>query len=332
VSLPGVRYVLEARDRIAPHVHRTPVLASSALDDVAGASLFFKCENFQKAGVFKARGAFNAVFSLSDEEAARGVVTSSSGNQAASLSLAAKTRGIPAYIAMPRIALRTKIAAVERYGGRIVWVEAAGEIPTSTEYEATADRIQRETGAAPVHPYDDARTIAGQGTCALELLEQAPDLDFVIAPVGGGGLLSGTAITVKSLAPKTTVLGAEPEMANDALLSLRAGTIVPQTRPRTVADGLRTSLGALTFPLIREHVDDIVTVSESSILAAMRTVWEVLKIVIEPSSAVAVAPLLEGGVPQARGKRVGIILSGGNVDLDSFPLFSSKGAVANEAR
>ena len=209
---------------------------------------------------------------------------------------------------------------------------AAMPRPTSTEYEATADRIQRETGAAPVHPYDDARTIAGQGTCALELLEQAPDLDFVIAPVGGGGLLSGTAITVKSLAPKTTVLGAEPEMANDALLSLRAGTIVPQTRPRTVADGLRTSLGALTFPLIREHVDDIVTVSESSILAAMRTVWEVLKIVIEPSSAVAIAPLLEGGVPQARGKRIGIILSGGNVDLDSFPLFSSKGAVANEAR
>ncbi len=316
--------VLEARERVAPHVHRTPVLTSSVLDDRTGASLFFKCENFQKAGVFKVRGAFNAVLSLSDREAAAGVVTSSSGNQAASLSLAAKTRGIPAYIAMPRIALRTKVAAVERYGGRIVWVEAVAEVPTSQEYEATADRIQRETGAAPVHPYNDPRTIAGQGTCALELLEQAPDLDFVVAPVGGGGLLSGTALTVKSLAPKTKVLGAEPEMANDALLSLRAGTIVPQTAPRTIADGLRTSLGSITFPLIQEHVDDIVTVSESSILDAMRALWEVLKIVIEPSSAVAVAPLLEGKIPEARGKRVGVILSGGNVDLDSFPLFAPR--------
>jgi threonine dehydratase len=321
---PALRQVLEARERIAPHVTRTPVLTSSTLDALAGASLFFKCENFQKAGVFKARGAFNAVLSLSDHEAACGVVTSSSGNQAASLSLAARTRGIPAYIAMPRIALRAKIAAVERYGGRIVWVEAAGEVPTSAEYEATADRIQRETGAAPVHPYNDERTIAGQGTCALELLEQAPDLDIVLAPVGGGGLLSGMALAVKSLAPKTAVLGAEPEMANDAFLSLRAGTLVPQTSPRTIADGLRTSLGSITFPLIQRYVDDIVTVGESSILDAMRKVWEVLKIVIEPSSAVAVAPLLEGAVPRAKGKRVGIILSGGNVDLDSFPLFAPR--------
>ncbi len=225
----SLKEVLAARDRIAPHLHRTPVLTSGALDARSGASLFFKCENFQKAGVFKARGAFNAVLSLSEREASAGVVTSSSGNQAASLSLAARSRGIPAYIAMPRIALRTKVAAVERYGGRIVWVEAAGDVPTSAEYEATADRIQRETGAAPVHPYDDVRTIAGQGTCALELLEEAPDLDFVVAPVGGGGLLSGTALAVKSIAPKTAVLGAEPEMANDAFLSLRAGTIVPQT-------------------------------------------------------------------------------------------------------
>jgi threonine dehydratase len=318
----GFPEILEARERIASHVHRTPVFTSSVLDERCGASLFFKCENLQKAGVFKVRGAFNAVLSLSDREAASGVVTSSSGNQAASLSLAARTRGIPAYIAMPRIALRTKVAAVERYGGRIVWVEAAGEVPTSAEYEATAERIQRETGAAPVHPYNDARTIAGQGTCALELLEQSPDLDFVVAPVGGGGLLSGTALAVKSIAPTTRVLGAEPEMANDALLSLRAGILVPQTSPRTIADGLRTSLGSITFPLIRRNVDDIVTVSESSILAAMRAIWEVLKIVIEPSSAVAVAPLLEGKLPEARGKRVGIILSGGNVDLDAFPLFA----------
>jgi threonine dehydratase len=319
----ALQQVLEARERIAPHVTRTPVLTSSTLDALAGASLFFKCENFQKAGVFKVRGAFNAVLSLSNEEAAPGVVTSSSGNQAASLSLAARTRGIPAYIAMPRIALRAKVAAVERYGGRIVWVEAAGEVPTSAEYEATADRIQRETGAAPVHPYNDERTIAGQGTCALELLEQAPDLDIVLAPVGGGGLLSGMALAVKALAPKTAVLGAEPEMAKDAFLSLRAGTLVPQTSPRTIADGLRTSLGSITFPLIQRYVDDIVTVGETSILAAMRTVWEVLKIVIEPSSAVAVAPLLEGTVPRAKGKRVGVILSGGNVDLDSFPLFAT---------
>jgi threonine dehydratase len=247
------------------------------------------------------------------------VVTSSSGNQAAALSLAAQTRGIDAYIAMPRVAPKAKVAAVERYGGHIVWVEAKGEVPTSEEYEATAERIRAETGAAPVHPYNDARTIAGQGTCALEFLEQQPHLDLLFAPVGGGGLISGTALAAKSLKPSLRVIGCEPETVNDAQQSLHLGRIVPQLHPqRTIADGLRTSLGELTFALITRYVDEIVTVSEEAIVSAMRLTWETLKIVIEPSSAVALAAVLEKRVPMA-GKSVGIILSGGNVDLDRLP-------------
>jgi len=317
-SVPTLEHVREARTRISEHINRTPVITSTTLDSRAHAHLYFKCENFQRAGVFKVRGAFNAVMSLSDAEAARGVVTSSSGNQAASLSLAAKTRGIPAYIAMPKVAPKAKVAAVERYGGHIVWVEAKGEVPVSEEYEATAERIRAETGAAPVHPYNDARTIAGQGTCTLEFLEQQPDLDFLFAPVGGGGLLSGTALAAKSLKPTLRVIGCEPEMADDAQQSFRLGRIVPQLQPRTIADGLRTSLGDLTFALITRYADEIVTVSEESIVSAMRLAWETLKIVIEPSSAVPLAAVLEKRVPLA-GKSVGIILSGGNVDLDRLP-------------
>ena len=314
----GIDDVRAAHQRISPYIHRTPILTSTTLDTAFGCQVSFKCENFQKSGAFKVRGAFNALLSLPAEVRARGIVTSSSGNQAAAVSLVAQALGVSAYIAMPKIALESKVAAVERYGGNIVWVEAKGQVPTSEEYDATAEAIRERTGANLVHPYDDPRTIAGQATCALELLEDCPDLDVVLAPVGGGGLLSGTCLSAAALAPKARVIGCEPEMADDAQKSLRQGEIVPQTDPRTIADGLRTSLGELTFPIIARHVTDIVTVSEEAILIAMRHVWETMKIIIEPSAAVPVAALLEGLVPADAGK-VGVILSGGNVDLDSLP-------------
>jgi threonine dehydratase len=310
--------VHEAHERIKGFIHRTPMISSRSLNSLLSADLVFKCENLQRAGVFKARGAFNAVYSLNDSEAIRGVVTSSSGNQAAALSLAASSRGIPAYIAMPRSALRSKVDAVRRYGGNIVWVEARGAVPTSEEYEAAAARIQNETGANAVHPYNDRRTIAGQGTCALEIIDERHNPDFLLVPVGGGGLLAGVSVVFKALSAKTRVVGCEPEMADDASRSFRAGSIIPQLNPRTIADGLRTSLGDLTFPLISHNVDDIVTVSEEAIIGAMRLIWETLKVVIEPSSAVAVAAALEKKVPIS-GKTVAIILSGGNVDLDNLP-------------
>jgi threonine dehydratase len=319
VDIPvTLEMIRAAHDRISPYIHRTPVMTSTALNEQFGCTLRFKCENFQRAGVFKARGAFNAVYSLTDAEAANGVVTSSSGNQAAALSLAARTRGIPAYIAMPKIALKSKVAAVRRYGGTIVWVDARADVPTSAEYEATAAGIQAQTGASPVHPYNDRRTIAGQGTCTLEFLEQCPDIDVLLAPVGGGGLLAGSAVAAKGLKSSIRVIGCEPEMADDAQQSFRSGKIVPQLQPRTMADGLRTSLGDLTFPLIVRHVDDIVTVSEKAIVDAMRLTWQVLKTVIEPSSAVPLAAILEGRVA-VEGKVIGIVLSGGNVDLDALP-------------
>jgi threonine dehydratase len=312
--------ITAARERIQHRIHRTPIVTSASLNALCGVRVFLKCENFQRAGVFKARGAFNAVFSLSEPEAARGVVTSSSGNQAAALSLAARTRGIRAHIAMPRIAVKAKIAAVQRYGGNIVWVESRGAVPTAEEYDATVARIQSETHATAVHPYDDARTIAGQGTCALEFLEDCPDLDLVLAPVGGGGLLAGTAVAVKALNAAVRVIGCEPAAADDAQRSLRSGHRVTfQEAPRTIADGLRTSLGELTFAIISKDVDDIVTVTEESIVRAMRLAWEVLKVIIEPSSAVALAALTEKRLPGVDGKRVGVIVSGGNADLDQLP-------------
>jgi threonine dehydratase len=318
----GIEEIRAAHRRIAPYIHRTPVLTSASLDEAFGSRLFFKCENFQKSGAFKVRGAFNALLSLPPDEAARGIVTSSSGNQAAAVSLAARARGVSAYIAMPKIAVKSKVAAVERYGGNIVWVESKGRIPTSEEYDATAAAVQERTGANPVHPYDDLRTIAGQATCALELLEDIPELDLLLAPVGGGGLLSGTCLAAAARAPKTKVIGCEPEMADDAQRSLRRGAIVPQTDPQTIADGLRTSLGEHTFPIIARHVTDIVTVSEKAILDAMRLVWETMKIVIEPSAAVPVAALLDQRIPPGA-RRTGVILSGGNVDLESLPPWSA---------
>lgn len=301
-----------AHTRIAPHIHRTPVLTSALLDRETGAQLFFKCENLQKAGAFKSRGACNAVFSLSAAEAARGVATHSSGNHAAALSRAAALRGIPAHIVMPNNSPRPKQQAVAGYGGRITLCE-----PTLAAREATCARILAETGATLIHPYDDDRIIAGQGTAAIELLEETSHLDLVLAPCGGGGLLSGTAIAVTNLLPQARVLGAEPEQASDAADSFRAGHIV-QKPVDTIADGLRTMLCPRTFEIIRTHVDGILTASEAQIAAAMRRIWETLKIVVEPSGAVPLAAIREH--PQLfAGKRVGLILSGGNVDLDRLP-------------
>jgi threonine dehydratase len=302
--------VRAAAERIHSHAHRTPVLTCGALDGMAGARLFFKCENFQKVGAFKFRGACNAVLSLADKEAERGVATHSSGNHAAALSLAARLRGIPAHIVMPRTAPRVKRAAVEGYGGCIRFCE-----PTLEAREYTLAEVLAETGAVEIHPYNDPRVIAGQGTAALELLEEFDNLDIVIAPVGGGGLLSGTAISITAMAPRVKVMAGEPAVADDAYRSLQAGRIIPSVNPATVADGLRTSLGPNTFAIIRRRVERILRVEEDAIVAATRLVWERMKILIEPSSAVPLAAVL-GNPDIFYGRRVGVILSGGNADLD----------------
>ena len=310
---PDLAAIRAARERIRAHIRRTPVLSSPALDAIAGARLVFKCENLQEIGAFKARGACNAVLSLSDDEAARGVVTHSSGNHGAAIAWAASRRGIRAWIVMPANAPATKQANVRAYGGTIRHCE-----PTVAAREATCAAVQKETGATLVHPYNDWNVIAGQGTAALELLEEVPGLDAVIAPVGGGGLLSGTTISAKSLAPAIKVYGAEPAGADDAARSLRAGHIVPQTDPRTIADGLRSSLGEKTFAVISSRADGIGTASEEAIVRAMRLLWEKLKVVVEPSGAVPLACLLERSIA-VESLRVGVILSGGNVDLDRLP-------------
>ena len=310
---PDLEAIRKAAERIHPYAHRTPVLTCSALNFMTGAELFFKCENFQKVGAFKFRGAANTVFTLSDREAACGVATHSSGNHAQALALAASLRGIPAHIVMPENSPKVKVAAVRGYGARIVFCP-----PTQRDRERTLEKVVAETGAIFIHPYNDAGIIAGQGTCALELLEQVSDLQLVMAPVGGGGLLSGTALACLYLETKIRVIAAEPKGADDAFRSVRDGKIYLSENPRTIADGLRTSLGTLTFPIIRRYVERIVTVEEESIVAAMRHVWERMKILIEPSAAVPVAALLENDFP-LRGKRIGVILSGGNLDLDTLP-------------
>lgn len=305
--------IRKAAKRIKPFAHRTPVLTCASIDERVGMHVFMKCENLQKVGAFKFRGACNTVFSLTDEEASHGVVTHSSGNHAAALALAARLRGIPAYVVMPENAPAVKKAAVAGYGGRITFCE-----PTLKAREITTEQLVKETGATVVHPYNDYRVIAGQGTAALELLEEIPDLDVVMAPVGGGGLLSGTAIAAKGISPAIRVIAAEPEMADDAHRSLQAGHIIPSENPKTVADGLLTSLGNKTFPIIQQNVEQIITVSEKVILEAMRFVWERAKIVIEPSAAVPVGLLFEGKI-DLDNLNVGLILSGGNVDFDKLP-------------
>ena len=307
-----------ANDRIRPFVHQTPVLTSSRLDEASGASLFFKCENFQKVGAFKARGATNAVFALDDATAQRGVATHSSGNHGAAVARAAKLRGIPAYIVMPSNSAKVKVRAVEGYGAHVVFCE-----PTEEARETKCAEVIEKTGAALIHSFENEHVIAGQGTAAVELLEDVPDLDVIMCPVGGGGLLSGTAIAAKSMRPQIKVIAVEPANADDAAQSFRAGRRLVTEKKFTIADGLRTNIGEPNFAIVQSYVDDIVTVSEEAIISAMRTIWETMKIIIEPSAAVPYAAIADGVIDVNR-KRVGIILTGGNVDLDSLPWSSNR--------
>ncbi len=313
---PTIEDIRPAARRIEPYVHRTPVLTCGRIDEVADAEIHLKCENLQKVGAFKARGAANAVFSLADDLAASGVVTHSSGNHAQALAWAARRRGIPANIVMPTNAPSVKKNAVLDYGGIVHDCE-----PTLEQRLATCERVAAETGGTIIPPYDDDRIIAGQGTIALELLGQVPDLDAIVAPVGGGGMIAGIAICVKAIAPGIKVIAAEPELVDDAARSRRSGRIeAHRGEPTaTIADGLRTTLGERTFPVIRDHVDDIVTVSESAIRDALRLVMERAKLVIEPSAAVGIAALDTDAFRRHGFQRVGVVLCGGNLDLDVLP-------------
>ena len=310
--LPDLDAIRKAASRIAPFAHRTPVMTCDSLDRMTGARLSFKCENFQKIGAFKFRGALNAVLSLEPKAAEKGVVTHSSGNHAQALALAARLKGMNATIVMPENAPTVKIAAVRGYGAEVILCQ-----PTLEAREAGVQEVIQRTGAELIHPYDDVRVIAGQATCALEFLQQVPDMDFIVAPVGGGGLLSGTALSTHFTSARTRVIAAEPELADDASQSFQTKTFVPAGPPRTIADGLLTSLGEITFPLILEHVHDIVTVSEQNIITAMRNIWERMKIVVEPSGAVPLGGVMEHA-ERFKNQHVGIILSGGNVDLQKL--------------
>ncbi|MFG6082083.1 beta-hydroxyaspartate dehydratase BhcB [Paracoccus litorisediminis] len=311
--IPTLDDMLAARTRIAPHVHVTPVLTSRFINELTGAELFFKCENLQKAGAFKARGASNAVFGLTDEQAARGVATHSSGNHGSCLAYAAGRRGIPCTVVMPRTAPQAKKDAVRGYGARVVECE-----PSTTSREAVFAEVVAETGAEFVHPYNDWRVIAGQATCSAELIEQVAGLDAVVAPIGGGGMVSGTCLTLSNLAPKTRVFAAEPLNADDAARSFRAGHIIADDAPETVADGLKVPLKELTWHFVQNHVADVLTATEDEIVEAMKLIWKRMKIVMEPSSAVPLATIIKNRDIFA-GQRVGIIITGGNVDLDRLP-------------
>jgi threonine dehydratase len=311
-DLPAIRAAAQRLDGVA---HRTPVATCATLDRLAGRRLFFKCEHLQRVGAFKFRGAWNAIAQLPADVAARGVVTHSSGNHAQAVALAARLRGVAAHIVMPRTASAVKRRAVEEYGGHVVTCE-----PTLPARESTAAAVLAETGGTLIPPYDHPDVIAGQGTAALELLDQVSQLDAIVVPVGGGGLLSGTCVTARSLQPSVRLFAAEPAGADDAARSLAAGALIPQIGPRTIADGLLTSLGQLTWPIIRDHVERVVTVSEAEIIAAMRLAWERAKLLIEPSAAVALAAVLSAEFKGLTGlDRVGVMLSGGNVDLDHLP-------------
>jgi threonine dehydratase len=314
--------IQQAHARIAPRIHRTPVLTSTSLDAMAGARLFFKCENLQKTGSFKIRGASNAILSLTDAEAAHGIVTQSSGNHGAAVACAAAWRNVPAYIVMPKNAPKVKVRAIEAYGGKITFCE-----PKVSSRNEVCAHVQAETGAVLIHPFDNDQIIAGQASAAKELLEEVPDLDAVLAPVSGGGLLSGTCLGAKGLHPGVRVFGCEPERADDAYRSLSTGTLQSLESSDTIADGLRASLAPRTFAILRDNLERILLASEEEIIAAMRTVWERMKIIIEPSSAVAIAPLLKLGSvatldlsrPNTAPPKLGVIFSGGNVDLSALP-------------
>jgi threonine dehydratase len=312
-QIPTYDDVVAAHERIAPYIHRTPVLTSSYFNGLTGAELFFKCENFQKAGAFKARGASNAVFSLPDSMLEKGVATHSSGNHALSLSYAAGRRGIPCNVVMPRTAPKAKKDAVIGYGGRIIECE-----PSTSSREETIAQVLAETGAEFVHPYNDPRVIAGQATCSRELVDQVEGLDAVIAPIGGGGMISGTSLTLSTIAPHIKVYAAEPEQADDAYRSFKAGHIIADDAPNTVADGLKVPLKELTWHFVQNHVTDILTASEQEIIDAMKLTWQRMKIVIEASCSVPLATILKNREVFA-GKRVGVIITGGNVDLDTLP-------------
>jgi threonine dehydratase len=313
MNIPSLADMLIAHERIKPHIHRTPILTSRVINELSGAELFFKCENLQKGGAFKARGASNAVFGLTDAQAVNGVATHSSGNHGTCLSYAAGRRGIPCTVVMPRTAPQTKKDAVRGYGGKVVECE-----PSTTSREAVFAEVVAETGAEFVHPYNDPRVIAGQGTCSKELIEQVDGLDAVIAPIGGGGMVSGTCLTLSNLAPQIKIYAAEPEQADDAYRSFRAGHIIADDAPNTVADGLKVPLKELTWHFVSKHVTDIFTASEQEIVDAMKLIWKRMKIVMEPSSAVPLATILKNRDVFA-GKRVGVIITGGNVDLDKLP-------------
>lgn len=315
MDVPEFLDVEKAHLRISPYVHRTPVLTSKSVNALLGADLYFKCENFQKVGAFKFRGATNAVMSLNNDEAKWGVATHSSGNHAAALALAARNRGIKAYVVMPKNAPEIKKKAVQAYGAEITFCE-----PTLEAREETLRLLVEKTGAKEVHPYDNFQVIAGQGTAAKEMIEDVGTFDQVLCPVGGGGLLAGTSLSVKALLPTASVIACEPAGADDACRSFKAGRIIPSHESNTIADGLLTSLGRRNFEIIQSKVDDVLTVSDESIIAAMRMIWERMKIIIEPSSAVPLAAILEQKLDVA-GKKTGVILSGGNVDLSTISTY-----------
>lgn len=311
--IPDLRTIEAAATRIRPYIHRTPVMTCQSINQMIGATVYFKCENFQKVGAFKSRGACNAVFSLDDAAVVKGVATHSSGNHAQALARAALIRGCKAYIVMPETAARVKVEAVKGYGGEIFFCK-----PTLASREETLQEVVNRTGATEIHPYNDYRVIAGQATATLEFFEDTGPLDVIMAPVGGGGLLSGTALATSYISPSTKVIAAEPVDADDAFRSFTTRKLVPSINPQTIADGLLTSLGSLTFPIILDHVHQIITVSEETIIQAMLLTWERMKIIIEPSSAVPLAALMENQ-DDFLGKRIGIIISGGNVSFDKLP-------------
>ena len=311
--IPTYQDMLDAHERIKPHIRRTEIRTSDYLNDLVGAELFFKCENFQEPGAFKVRGATNAVFGLSEEQAAKGVATHSSGNHASCLSYAAMRRGIPCNVVMPRTAPQAKKDTVRRYGGKITECE-----PSTSSREETFAKVQAETGGDFVHPYNDPRVIAGQGTCSKEFMEQVDGLEMMVAPIGGGGMISGTCLTLSTLAPEVEIIAAEPEQADDAYRSFKAGYIIADDAPKTIADGLLVPLKDLTWHFVSNHVTDIMTASDAEIIEAMKITWKHLRIVMEPSCAVPLAVILKNRERFA-GKRVGVIITGGNVDLDTLP-------------
>ena len=313
LPIPTLQDMLDAHERIKPYIRQTPIRTSDYLNELTGAELFFKCENFQEPGAFKVRGACNAVFGLTEEQAEKGVATHSSGNHASCLSYAAMLRGIPCNVVMPRTAPQAKKDTVRRYGGQITECE-----PSTTSREETFAKVQAETGGDFVHPYNDPRVIAGQGTCAKEMIEQVEGLEAVIAPIGGGGMVSGTCLTLSNLAPDIKIYAAEPEQADDAYRSFKAGYIIADDAPKTIADGLLVPLKDNTWHFVKDHVTDILTASDAEIIDAMKLIWKYLRIVMEPSSAVPFATILKN--PEVfKGKRVGVIITGGNIDLDKLP-------------